>query len=115
MREVMMGIVGLDGNGVMVRGITRGLCEMNTVWEFYLAHCHAAFQPLSPCVSLAPGSALKDNLLRKHRAKQIPEAQIHISPCSISARTELLPSDKCLSSICWFWCVKESLSRVSIL
>lgn len=114
-----MGIVGLDGNGIMVRGITQGLCEMNMVWEFCLVHCHAAFQPLSPCAPLAPGSALKDNLLCKHRAKQIPEAQVHTLSCSLTASTELLPSDKCLSSICWFWCMKESRSiptgRVSTL
>lgn len=67
----MMGIVGLDGNGMRMRGITGDLCVMDTVWEFYLVHCYAALQPLSPHVSLVPGSALKDNLLCKHRAKQI--------------------------------------------
>lgn len=33
-----MGIVGLDGDGMVVRGITGGLCVMNTVWEFYLVY-----------------------------------------------------------------------------
>lgn len=74
-----MGIVSLDGNGMMVRGIPGGLCVMDAVWEFYLVHCYAALQPLSPfCFSCSWFSSQEQSPVQ---AQGKADSPIHVLSC----------------------------------
>lgn len=64
-------------------------------------------------LSFAPESALEDNLLCKHRGKQIFGAQIRTLSCSVVAGTELLPLGKCRSSSFLFMVYEEILEHTN--